>query len=118
MSSESSASSDQFPDVRRELASLKTDFRILLFSGLLVTASLCAFVYRQVSLQGYQIEAQKLALRQMAEERAKLGEVVAQLKAFGVRSPDYAPVLAKYGLKPESLPATNPPPAVSGPKAP
>jgi hypothetical protein len=118
MSSESFASSDESQDIRQELESLNAGFRILLFSGLLVTASLCAFVYRQVSIQGRQIAAQSLALRQMGEERAKIGEALAQLKAFGVRSPDYAPVLAKYGLKPEPLPATTNPPAASAPKKP
>lgn len=118
MSSEPYASSEEIQVVRQELESLHAGFRILLFSGLLVTASLCAFVYRQVSLQGRQIAAQNLALRQMAEESAQIGGALAQLKAFGVRSPDYAPVLAKYGLKPEPLPATNNPPAASAPKKP
>lgn len=118
MSSESFASSDENRDVRQELEALRADFRILLFSGLLVTASLCAFVYRQVSLQGRQIAAQSLVLRQMAEERSKIGEAITQLKAFGVRSPDYAPVLAKYGLKPEPLAGTNTPPATAAPKKP
>jgi hypothetical protein len=54
----------------------------------------------------------------MAEESAQIGGALAQLKAFGVRSPDYAPVLGKYGLKPEPLPATNNPPAASAPKKP
>lgn len=118
MSPDPFPSSEEIQDVRQELESLNAGFRILLFSGLLVTASLCAFVYRQVSLQGRQIAAQNLALRQMGEERAQIGGALAQLKAFGLRSSDYAPVLAKYGLKPEPLPPTTNSAATSIPSKP
>lgn len=104
----------QIQDLREEIASLRTLLQILLFSALVVSASLCIYLFRQTSLQARQMTSQREAIAQLTEEGNKLGAAVAQFQAFGMRNPDFAPILAKYGLKPEPLsmgtnsPATNP----------
>lgn len=115
MSTEFSANS-QIQELRSELENLRSVVRILLLTLLLVTTSLAAFMFRQTSFQARQIASQNLSLLQMAEEREKVGSAISQLKAFGLRSPDYAPVLAKYGLKPEPLGSTNSQPVVPAKK--
>ena len=41
----------------------------------------------------------------MEDERIKLFNALNELKAFGLKAPDYAQILNKYGLKPEPLPS-------------
>lgn len=106
MSTEFSTNS-QIQELRSEVETLRSLVRVLLFSLLLATTSLSAYLFRQTSFQGRQIASQKVSMAQMAEEHEKITTALSQLKAFGLRSPDYIPVLAKYGLKPEPLGNTN-----------
>lgn len=109
---ESYGQGSQIQDLRDEVSSLRTLLQVVLFSALVVTGSLCIYLFRQTGLQARQISSQKEAITQMTEEANKLGAAAAQFQAFGIRYPDFAAILAKYGLKPEPLPmVTNAPTA-------
>ncbi len=115
--SENHSPSSQIEDLRDQVDSLRTLLVAVLLSTLVVTGSLTVYLFRQTSLQARQITSQRETLAQIAEEQGKVGGAIAQLKAFAIRSPDYASILAKYGLKPEPLalstnaPAPTPAPA-------
>jgi hypothetical protein len=95
--SDSTGQSSQIQDLREDLDSL------------------CIYLFRQTSLQARQMSSQRETINQLTEEGNKLGAAVAQFQAFGLRAPDFAPILAKYGLKPEPLPVGTNAPA-SAPK--
>lgn len=115
--SESESQSSQIEDLREAVESLRNIVVAVLVSALVVTGSLSVYLFRQTSLQARQISSQRETIAQILEEREKIGGALAQLKAFALRAPDYAPVLAKFGLKPEAMPvSTNAPAPAAAPK--
>ena len=102
---QSDSNSSQLQTLSAEVDSLRAFFGLLLALTLLVTGSLCFFLFRQTSLLSRPIVANKLSIAQMEDERIKLFNALNELKAFGLKAPDYAQILNKYGLKPEPLPS-------------
>jgi hypothetical protein len=79
---------------------------------LIVSGTLSIFLYWQVRTYNRELQAGR---QQLSQIQGQQNEVVRRMQDFGRTHPDFVPILAKYGLKPES--ATGAPPAGSTPLA-
>jgi uncharacterized membrane protein YciS (DUF1049 family) len=93
-------------EIEGRIAGLKLVLGLMLVATLTVTVILTAYIYKQTRIQTEQIQTQLKMRAQLEEEKAKMSSIVAHLKAFGLQSPEYARILARYNLKPEAMAAS------------
>ena len=81
---------------------------------LIVSGTLSVYLYYQVRIANRELEAGR---RQVGQIQAQQNEVVKRMLDFGRSHPDFLPVLAKYGIKPENASVAPPPLAAPPPGA-
>ncbi len=92
-------------DLREEAQSLRKSLNLLLVTLLIGTAGVGLFILQSLRTISRESTLLRQTVEEMQREAVQMHNAVAQLQAFGLRSPDYATILAKYQLKPEALPA-------------
>jgi hypothetical protein len=96
--------STEIDNLRDEVESLRSAVNRLLMVVLIATAGIGLFILQNLRTISRESNMQKQTVLEMQREAVQMNNAVAQFKAFGLRAPDYAPILSKYGLKPEPLP--------------
>jgi hypothetical protein len=96
-------------DTTEEVAALKGQMFLLLLALIVVTGTLTAVLYRQVSMATKDIAAaQNQSIRVSAQVQASIGAFVQRLVAYGQKHPDFQPILNKYGIAPAGVPGSAP----------
>lgn len=93
--------------LRKEVSQNQAALHLCLMAGIFTAIGsviLIGFQLRQVSRETSDRAA---TIEQIRAENAKIDGLIEQFRQFGKTYPDYAPVLAKFGL----TPATSAPPA-------
>jgi hypothetical protein len=76
---------------------------VLLVSLLLFCGSFGLFMLQQASIMNSQVvQARRIIAEYENNGLPRLTTFVSQLQAFAQRNPDFAPILAKYGMQPGS----------------
>jgi type II secretory pathway component PulF len=92
-----------------EIASLKGQLFTLLVALIVVSGTLTAYLYRQVSLAGKDIAQGEQLGHQLNQNQAVINGFINKLVVYGERHPDFVPVLKKYGIAPvPGIPAGSP----------
>jgi hypothetical protein len=103
-------------DSESEIAALRNQVYVLLVALIVVSGTLTGFLYRQASMTRKDIEAIRPQAEQMInavnQNKQAIGGFVEALVAYGQKHPDFAPVLAKYGIQVKNLPPGAPPAAM------
>ena len=99
-------------DSDSEIAALRNQVYVLLVALIVVSGTLTVFLYRQTSLTHKDIEAVRPQAEQVIgalnQNKQAIGGFVEQLVAYGQKHPEFAPVLAKYGISVKSVPPVMP----------
>jgi hypothetical protein len=100
-------------DSESEIAALRNQVYVLLVALIVVSGTLTVFLYRQASMTRKEIETLRPQADQMVatlnQNKDAIGAFVGQLVAYGQKHPEFAPVLAKYGIQVKNLPPGAPP---------
>jgi hypothetical protein len=100
-------------DSESEIAALRNQVYVLLVALVVVSGTLTVYLYRQASITRKDIEAIRPQAEQMVntlnQNKQAIGGFVEALVAYGQKHPDFAPVLAKYGIQVNNLPPGAPP---------
>jgi len=95
-----------------QMVALRHQVFTLLLALVVVSGTLTVFLYRQSSLASKDIAAIKPQATQLIEafkrDQPGMEAFVNQLRAYGVTHADFQPILKKYGLTPQPLPAAAP----------
>jgi len=100
-------------DSDSEIAALRNQVYILLVALIVVSGTLTVFLYRQNSMTGKDINTVRPQAEQVIgalnQNRQAIGNFVGELVTYGQKHPEFAPVLAKYGISVKNLPPGAPP---------
>jgi hypothetical protein len=96
-------------DLEEQVDSLQRLVGTILVLLLIVSGTLAIFLYWQVRNANRELEA---GHQQLDKIQAQQEEAIKKFSDFGRTHTDFAPVLAKYGIKPET--ATSSPPTLPG----
>ena len=104
-------------DLLDQVVALRHQVFTLLLALVVVSGTLTVFLYRQASLTGKDINAIKPQAIQIIEafrhDQPTMEGFVNQLRDYGVHHPDFQPILKKYNLTAQPLPAAPAAPAAS-----
>jgi hypothetical protein len=90
----------------------------LLVLLLVVSGTLNVYLMRQFRVTHSDLKQATLTMEMVDKEKAMISNILNKLADYGKTHPDFAQsVLNKYGVRPVSAPAANPPPATNPPPA-
>jgi hypothetical protein len=100
-------------DSDSEIAALRNQVYVLLVALIVVSGTLTVFLYRQASVTRKEIELVKpqaeTVIGTLNQNKQAIGSFVGELVTYGQKHPEFAPVLAKYGISVKNLPPGAPP---------
>ncbi len=99
-----------------EITALKNQVFTLLVALLVVSGTLTVYLFRQASLTGRDLAQAKQLEQLVVQNETSINNFVGQLVAYGQKHPDFMPVLAKYGITPNTLAQQAQQAPVSAPK--
>lgn len=104
-------------DSNSEISALRNQVFILLVALIVVSGTLTVYLYRQASVMGKDINASNQLIANVNQSQTLIVTFANQLAAYAKTHPDIQPLLAKYGIGPNGIPAGAPAAApVAAPK--
>jgi hypothetical protein len=88
-----------------QVAALQRQMFALLLALVVVSGTLTVYLYRQASVLGKDIAAEKQLIGTVNQGEATMISLANQLAVYGRTHPDIAPLLIKYGIGPNGIPA-------------
>jgi hypothetical protein len=95
-------------DSNSEISALRNQVFILLVALIVVSGTLTVYLYRQASIAGKDIHASSQLITNVNQSQPMIVSFANQLAAYGKTHPDIVPLLAKYGIGPNGIPAAAP----------
>jgi energy-converting hydrogenase Eha subunit F len=92
------------------VSALQRQVFALLVALIVVSGTLCAYLYRQTSVMGKDLDQMRPTVAAFVANQATYNSFLNQLGTYGQNHPEFRPVLAKYGI------AVSNPGAVPAPK--
>ena len=89
-------------DLAEEVDSLRSTLHRVLIVLMIGTAGIGAFVFQNYRTLSREAGYEATLIGRLEDEDRQMAVAVSKFKDFAVRSPDFAPTLKKYGLKPEA----------------
>ena len=106
-SAETSADARSIAHLTRQVRWLQTSLIATLLILVLLSTSVCLYLFRQVSLVRKELDACNLAVQEYQTKRGPfITNLVVRLQSYAQSNPDFIPILEKYGVAPPSFPAT------------
>jgi hypothetical protein len=91
-----------------EIAALRNQIFTLLVALIVVSGTLTVYLFRQVTVAGKDLDAANRLIAAVNQDQGKIVVFANQLAVYGKTHPDILPLLAKYGIGPNGVPATPP----------
>ena len=109
---ESETNSPALVELTDQVVALRHQVFTLLLALVVIGGTLTVYLYRQASIASKDIAAFKPQASQISQsldafkrDQPAMEAFLNQLRAYGVTHPDFQPILKKYGLTPQALPA-------------
>jgi hypothetical protein len=119
----STASQSEVTELQAQCLWLRKQLQTVLILMIIVSGTLCLYMWRQVRYTGADLRGIRPQAEQVITEYNKISgpsmdNFVRNVAAYGQTHPDFAPIMAKYGLSaaanlPPPKSATAPPPAAA-----
>jgi hypothetical protein len=90
------------------VAALQRQVFALLVALIVVSGTLSAYLYRQTSVMGKDIDQMRPTVMSFATNQPTYINFLNHLGAYGQTHPEFRPLLAKYGIVPNASAATAP----------
>jgi hypothetical protein len=118
----STVSQNEIQELQTQCLWLRKQIQTVLILAIIVSATLCLFMMRQVRYTGSDLKGIRPQAEQVIVEYNKISgpsmdNFVRNIAAYGQAHPDFAPIMAKYGLTGAPPPANPAAPKAAAPPA-